>query len=121
MKRYISQSESKNFKQMRAVKASISNNTDLDKLVADIEQLLGSEDIPYVYVDYEDDDTEVYVFVKTYGDWRNDNGRAHELICQKFHPDNAEWEQTDDDVSDYGLSEGSDSCVVRHTFYWNKF
>lgn len=87
-------------------------------LVSEIEKLLDAEEIPYDYVDSDDDDDEVFVVVKTYGDWKNDNDRAHELIVNKFHPDSDYAEETDDDLKDYGLSPGSDSCVVRHEFTW---
>ena len=100
-------------------------NNDLYKisgseLVSEIEKLLDGEEIPYDYVDSinDDDDDEIFIIVKTYGDWRNDNDRAHELIVNKFHPDSDYSEETDDDLEDYGLSPGSDSCVVRHEFIW---
>lgn len=90
------------------------------KLAEAIEKLLDVEKIPYDYVDSinDDDDDEIFIIVKTYGDWRNDNDRAHELIVNKFHPDSDYSEEADDDLKDYRLSPGSDSCVVRHEFIW---
>lgn len=91
------------------------------ELEKQIESLLDAEDIPYDYVECISDegDDETFVVVVTYGDWKNDNDRAHELIVDKFHPDRDDFEEKDVDLSDYGLSEGSDSCVVKHEFIWN--
>lgn len=92
------------------------------ELVRQIEKLFNKEEIPYDYVDCisEEDEDEIFIVAETYGDWRNDNDRAHELVVENLKPDRDVWEETDDDLSDYGLSAGSDSCIVRHEFIWNK-
>lgn len=92
------------------------------ELERQIEDLLDTEDIPFAYVECisEDDEDEIVIVVKTYGDWKNDNLRAHDIIVKRFNPDRHDWEQTDDDVEDYGLTPGSDSCVDRHEFIWRR-
>lgn len=92
---------------------------DLEK---QIEKLLNAENIPYDFVECisDDDEDEIIVLAVTYGDWKHDNDRAHELIVNKFNPDRDDWSEMDVDFEDYGLSQGSDSCVVRHEFVWER-
>lgn len=104
----------------RYIRATIElSNTEIEDKVS---HLLDNENIPYDYVEVisEEDDEDRILIVVTYGDWRNDNDRAHQLIVDKFNPDEDNYEDMDVDITRYGLSEGSDSCVTRHEFIWNR-
>lgn len=105
----------------KKVKASSDLHVDADNLCNNIEQLLAKESIPYVFTDIADD-RPPFIVVVTYGDWKNDNDRAHDLIEETFNPTKSNWEEVDpadyldDDVLD--SFRGSDNCVVRHEFIW---
>lgn len=104
----------------RYVRATIElSNAEIEDKVS---HLLDNENIPYDYVEVisDEDDEERVLIAVTYGDWRNDNDRAHRLIVDKFNPDEDNYEDMNVDVTRYGLSAGSDSCVTRHEFIWNR-
>lgn len=92
-----------------------------DELASAIEELFEQEGIPYSYVDVGDDGSsgeEWIIISKTFGDWRNDNDRADELVKEHFNPYYMYMREVDANLRDYGLSEGSDSCVCKHTYLW---
>ena len=105
---------------------TICASTDFSDLESKIENLLDSEEIPYIYVNVEEDydDDQAGAFVVTYGDWRNDNDRAGDLLQKHFHPDEYEMEEKDPyDYLDEDVAaryEGTDSCVCMHRLYWNR-
>lgn len=113
----------------RLIKAALSVDVpleDSEKLVEAIETALTEEDIPYVFVNSicDPDDDEIFIVAVTYGDWKNDNDRADDVIKQKFNPDSVFSEDVDPyDYIDDELAaryEGSDSCVTRHEWIWNR-